>query len=48
LEKTEKELKNLKKLYGLYADVIENISKWKEKAWSDFGVEQLNEMTESV
>ena len=41
LEKTEAELKNLKKLYSLYAEVIESISKWKEKAWSDITVQQF-------
>jgi hypothetical protein len=33
-------------LYGLYDDVIESISKWKEKSWSDVGVEFLREMLE--
>jgi len=35
LEKTDKELKNLKKLYGLYSEVIDASTKWKERAWSD-------------
>lgn len=41
-------MKNLKKLYKLYSEVIESISKWKERAWCDFGVEMLNEMTDQV
>jgi dynein heavy chain len=35
LEKTEAELKNLKKLYGLYNEVTDSIASWKEKTWSD-------------
>jgi dynein heavy chain len=30
LDKTDAELKNLKKLYSLYSDVIETINDWKE------------------
>jgi dynein heavy chain len=35
LEQTEAELKNLKKLYGLYTEVVDSISNWKESSWSD-------------
>jgi len=48
LEKTDSELKNLKKLYGLYTEVIESISQWKEKAWSDINQSQLNDMLELI
>jgi len=46
LEKTEAELKNLKKLYGLYTEVIDSIAQWKERAWSDVNASQLNEILE--
>lgn len=41
LDRTEAELKNLKKLYSLYSDVIETINNWKEEAWADITVEGL-------
>jgi dynein heavy chain, axonemal len=48
LKKTDLELKNLKKLYSLYAEVIDTTSKWREKPWSDVTVDQLKEMEEMV
>jgi len=46
LEKTEAELKNLKKLYGLYTEVIDSIAQWKERTWADINANQLNEILE--
>lgn len=48
LEKTDQELKILKKLYNLYAEVIDQFSKWKDKTWSDISGEQLKEMEDQV
>ena len=48
LEKTEGELKMLKKLYSLYAEVIDQLSKWREKSWADVTVDQLKDMEEQV
>jgi len=38
LEKTEAELKNLKKHCSLYAEGIASIQQRKEKAWSDITI----------
>lgn len=48
MEKTEAELKNLKKLYSLYSDVIETINEWKEEAWSDVQIEGLRIMEDNI
>jgi len=44
LEKTEAELKNLKKLYGLYTEVVDSIAIWKESSWADVNQNQLQEI----
>lgn len=46
LEKTESELKNLRKLYGLYTDVIDSIQGWKEMLWCDIDVNLLTDILE--
>jgi dynein heavy chain len=48
LIKTEAELKNLKKLYSLYSDVIETINQWKEEAWAEVTIEGLRTMEENI
>lgn len=35
MEKTESEIKNLKKLYDLYDTVIKTINSFKEKSWAE-------------
>lgn len=48
LDKTEAELKNLKKLYSLYSDVIETINDWKEEPWAEVQIEGLRTMEENI
>lgn len=48
LDRTEAELKNLKKLYSLYSDVIETINNWKEEAWADITIEGLKQMEDNI
>ncbi len=38
----------MKKLYHLYNEVIESISKWQEVAWPDVSIGSLNEMEEYI
>ncbi|CAM9244386.1 unnamed protein product [Chrysoparadoxa australica] len=47
LEKTKKELKLSDQLFGLYVDVRETLSEWKQVLWTDV-VNNIGEMTEKM
>ena len=48
MDKTKAELKNLKKLYDLYSEVIKEITTFQETLWIDVSPEKLIQMEESA
>lgn len=48
MEKTESEIKNLKKLYDLYDVVIKSINAFKEKSWYDTSRDDLLRIEEDA
>jgi dynein heavy chain, axonemal len=47
LEKTQKEIELLDKLYNLYSKVKDTISKWKEISWLEI-TKEISSMTETI
>ena len=41
-------MKNLKKLYSLYSDVIESINNWKEQTWAEVTIDGLRQMEDNI
>ena len=48
LEKTKAELKNLKKLYDLYSEVIKEITAFQETLWADVSNDRLITMEDAA